>query len=157
VSPTLAEAHWKAGDLYLADRRIGDAIGAYRRALTADPKAVVPLTNLARIYTEERKDLRQALELAQRAEPLAPKDWYVQDVLGWVLCESGRVPEAIQHLQEAARLEPAAGRARYHLGMAYLKQGKKDEAVAELKTALTLAPSRERRAAIEKVLSGLSR
>ncbi|HEV8455931.1 MAG TPA: tetratricopeptide repeat protein, partial [Gemmatimonadales bacterium] len=128
---------------------------AYTRALIADPNAVGALTNLARIYTEERKDLTQALELAQRAERLAPRDWYVQDVLGWSLHESGKTSEAVQHLEEAKRLEPQAGRARYHLGMAYLKLGMRSEAAVELRAALALAPNLPQRDAIERILADL--
>jgi tetratricopeptide (TPR) repeat protein len=155
LTPMLAEAHRRAGDLYLADKRIDEALAAYTRALIADPKAVGALTNLARIYTEERRDLKQAVELAQRAESLAPRDWYVQDVLGWSLYESGKIDEAVPRLEEAKRLEPQAARARYHLGMAYLGRGMKSQAASELRAALSLAPNLPQRDAVEKTLADL--
>src|SRR5207249_8265169 len=74
LTPALDAAHRNAGDLYLADKKIDEAIAAYRRALTANPNNVLALANLARIYTEERKDLKQAFSLAKQAERLAPKD-----------------------------------------------------------------------------------
>ncbi len=157
LSPALAEASWKAGDLYLADRKIDEAIAAYRRALQANPNAVVPTINLARVYSEERPDLKQALNLAQRAEKLAPADWYVNDVLGWVQFQMGKTDEAVRLLEKARRTEPRAARPRYHLGMAYLKQGKKTAAAAELREAVALAPSLPQRAEIDKLLEELPR
>jgi tetratricopeptide (TPR) repeat protein len=155
LTPALDEAHRKAGDLYLADQKVDEAIGAYRRALTANPNSVLALANLARIYTDNRKDLTQALDLAQRAERLAPKDWYVKDVLGWALCEAGKTREAVKRLEEARALDARAPRLRYHLGMAYLKQGKKKEAATELRTALDLAPNMAKRDEVLRILDEL--
>jgi tetratricopeptide (TPR) repeat protein len=157
ISPTLAEASWKAGDLYLADRKVDEAIAAYRRSLLANPNALIPTINLARIYTEERPDLKQALNLAQRAEKLAPADWYVNDVLGWVQFQMGKTDEAVRLLEKATRTEPKAARPRYHLGMAYLKQGKKAAAGAELRQAVALGPNLPQRAEIDKLLDELPR
>jgi Flp pilus assembly protein TadD len=123
----------------------------------ANPNNVLALANLARIYTEDRRDLKQALDLAQQAERLAPKDWYVKDVLGWVLYETGKIPEAVKRLEEARALDARAPRPHYHLGMAYLKQGKKDQAATELRTALDLAPNMAPRDEVRRILGELGR
>jgi tetratricopeptide (TPR) repeat protein len=155
LTPALDAAHRNAGDLYLVDKKIDEAIAAYRRALTANPNNVLALANLARIYTEERKDLKQALSLAKQAERLAPKDWYVKDVLGWVLYETGKTSEAVKRLEEARALDARAPRLRYHLGLAYLKQGKKNQAATELRTALELAPNMTHGDEVRKILGEL--
>src|SRR5205807_4582901 len=110
----------------------------------------------ARICSEDRRGRKQAVQRARRAESLAPRDWYVQDVLGWSLFESDKIDEAVPGLEEAKRLEPQAARARYHLGMAYLKRGMKSEAASELWAALSLAPNLPQRDAIERTLADLS-
>jgi tetratricopeptide (TPR) repeat protein len=98
------------------------------------------MAQIAHVLTDYKSDFPKALEMAQRAEKIAPKSWLTQDSLGWVHYRMGKVEDAIRILEGAKGLDPRAGRARYHLGVAYLKAGKKEPGLAELRAVLEIAP-----------------
>ena len=76
----------------IIDQKKGDmpkARDAYEKAVELNPNFVTAANNLAYIYSEEFKDYDKALNLAQKANQLAPDDPNVSDTLGWVLYRKG--------------------------------------------------------------------
>jgi len=53
---------------------------------------------------------------------------------------SGRMPEAIEHLEQALRLKPDYVEAHFNLGLALEKLGRTPEAIEHYQQALKLRP-----------------
>lgn len=60
-----------------------EAVTRYRAVIAADPNNVIAYNNLA-YRLSERKELAEALPLAERAYRLAPQLAVVADTLGWI-------------------------------------------------------------------------
>jgi tetratricopeptide (TPR) repeat protein len=90
------------------------------------------------IYRDEETLYRATLERN-------PDAWLAHNNLANLLLQSGRVPEAMDHLQTALHLKPDFPEAHLTMGNALLdKPGRLDEAIAEYRTAARLAPASER-------------
>ena len=123
----VADAELKAGDLDAARSR-------YEAIVTIQGEDPRVLNNLANIL-ERQKDPK-SLGYAQRAFALAPADPAIQDTLGWLLVQRGRLDEGLRHLREARLRDPANQEIRYHLASALVKAGRGKEARVELEVAL---------------------
>lgn len=123
----LAEGQFATGNLHAARTN-------YETVLRLRGEDAVLLNNLANILA--RQGDRKALEYAERAHRLAPNDPAVQDTLGWILVEQGRVQDGLRFLREARLRNPNDLEIRYHLAAALAKVDRKDEARRELEPAL---------------------
>ena len=119
----LAEGQLATGDLK-------GARAGYETVLKLAGEDPVLLNNIATILAREGD--RGALQYAERAYRLAPNDASIQDTLGWVLVEQGRVQDGLQHLREARLRNSNNPEIRYHLAAALAKAGRRDEARTEL-------------------------
>ena len=116
-------------------KRYDAALAAYEKILEVNPKSGIALNNVAFLYADRFNQLDKALESAQKARDLFPKDANVADTLAWVLVRKGQYGRAIVLLEESAEKLPKSAEIQYHLGVAYYQFG--DEAAA--KSALELA------------------
>jgi tetratricopeptide (TPR) repeat protein len=122
-------------------KRPADAEKHYRAALSIEPRQPVAMNNLAFLLADQKRNLDEALELAQKSlESLPPSADYAWDTLAWVRRARGELTEA------AKILEPIAAHAKspamvYHLGVVYADMGRKDDAAAMFDKALRLAPN----------------
>lgn len=123
----LAEGNLRAGDLAAARAQ-------YEQLLRDQGEDAALLNNLANILLA-RKDPK-ALEYAERAHALEPNDASVQDTLGWVLVEQGRLDQGIRHLRDARLRDPQNPEIRYHLAAALARAGRHAEAKRELEPAM---------------------
>ena len=126
-------------DLALALNKNGDVPGAvevYEKTLEKDPDYVPALNNLAYINAFILGDDEKAIQLADRAHSLAPKDPGVTDTLGWILYQQREYPRALALLEEAAQGLPGLPEVQYHLGMARAKMGMIEQARAALEQAV---------------------
>jgi putative PEP-CTERM system TPR-repeat lipoprotein len=123
----LAEGQMATGNLAAA--RAG-----YEKVLKLRGEDPILLNNLANVLA--RHGDRGALEYAERAYRLTPTDPSIQDTLGWILVEQGRVQEGLQHLREARLRNPNDPEIRYHLAAALAKVGRRDDARLELEPVL---------------------
>ena len=83
-------------------------------------------------------DLKAAEGAYRSALDQAPDHAYAHYLLGSLLGESGRLDEALTHLEQAARLDPSAGAARSDLGNVYRAQGRFEEAEAAYRDAIAI-------------------
>jgi tetratricopeptide (TPR) repeat protein len=69
-----------------------------------------------------------------------PNSWSAHWFLGYLLQDSGRLSEAIGHLEQALRINPGYAEAHNTLGLVLLKQGKVQEAIGHYEQALRIKP-----------------
>jgi tetratricopeptide (TPR) repeat protein len=151
ISPDYAEAHANLGAA-LTPTDADEAIRELEKAVALAPNAIKAQFNLAVAYGSSptagvAKEIEQLRKLIAQAPTFAPAHL----ALGKALLQDGKIPEAVQAMQEAARLEPSNGEARYQLGLALARAGRKDEATAELQKGrdLVSADDRSKNAALD--------
>ncbi len=105
---------------YLDMGKESEAISAYEQVVKLAPKHVPALNNLA--WLNRSKAPKQAMDYAQQAYQLAPKDPYVLDTLGMLVFESGDVNRASRMLAEAVDRAPGDVQVRLHYGQVLIKQ-----------------------------------
>ena len=71
-----------------------------------------------------------------------PDSWMAENNLAIVLQRTGRMDEAMAHLQRALTIDPDNIETRNNLGNAFLRMGRVDEAFVHLQKALELEPNR---------------
>ena len=134
-----------------------DAVEMYKKAVSLSPNFIQALNNLAYLYAEGHGSIDEAVNLAQRAKELAPKNGGVTDTLGWVLFKKENYDDALRHFIEATYYIPGNPTVRYHLALTYMKKGANDKAEKQLENAVHLGNSSnfpELRDA-QKILDGL--
>jgi len=151
----LGVAYWNKGDL-------PDAVTAYERALTLDPKYGTVLSNLGTalaaqaMKTKDTAPLRRAMDAFKRALESDPRDASAYNGLGAAYQLLGDIDAAISCFEQALAIQPGHKFALYNLGTAYLDKGDKAKAVASLslykeRFGKTLAP--QEKAALDALLA----
>ncbi len=117
-------------------KRYDAALAAYEKILTLNPKSGIALNNIAVLYAERLNQLDKAVESAQKARELFPRDPNVADTLGWLLVKKRQLPRALVLLQESAEKLPKSAEVRYHLGTAHYLLGNEEPARAALEESV---------------------
>jgi tetratricopeptide (TPR) repeat protein len=100
-----------------------------RKALELDPDSANANNNLAYLYSEQNRNLRRALALAQKAVRVEPNQGYIWDTLGWVHYRLKNYPDAENALLKVFDFERQSyDAAHYHLGMVYVRMKRLKEA-----------------------------
>ncbi len=144
--------------LYLAERETarnnyGAAAKLYRGLLEAQPENAALLNNLAWV-TGQLKDPK-AIEYAEKANKLAPKQPAVMDTLGVLLMDKGDQARGLALLKEAVELAPQLGMIRLNYAKALIKAGQKNEARSELDQLAKLGDQFAAQAEVAALLKGL--
>lgn len=124
---TLASAYLDTGQKEKAVE-IFEALAALRQD---DP---VVLNNLANLYLGLGDD--RAIDIAEAAFRLAPKQPQILDTLGWILVQKGDVDRGLELLRDAFARASRRPQIRYHLAYALNRQGKSVEAKAHLEALI---------------------
>jgi tetratricopeptide (TPR) repeat protein len=95
----------------------------YRRVLETSPGDVGTLNNLAMVLAEDKAKRQEALQLARKAQQLAPGSPAVEDTLGWILYLSGDYDEAGRWLSSANSKLPEDPNILCRLGVVFNAQG----------------------------------
>jgi tetratricopeptide (TPR) repeat protein len=119
--------------------RKSEAIKYYDRVLQADPSNVIVLNNLAYLLVDTGTDVDRGLQLAQKAQELAPDDPTVNDTIGWAYYCKGLHKNALEYLSKAA--ENGTPRRKSHLALAYIKTGERQKALILLDSVRKEDPS----------------
>ena len=123
--PDTWHAHYNVGNYYLDRGMPREAVDSYRAALELEPRAVMPMVNLAMAYAragnleKARHGLEQALKL-ESDNPAANFN------MGLLNAEQGRAKEAERHLRAALKADPQMAQAAYNLGMLLQRQQPKE-------------------------------
>ena len=123
---------------YVDMGRDSDAIAAYSQVIRLAPNHVPALNNLA--WLNRDKAPQKAVEYAQKAFQLAPKDPYVLDTLGMLTLRNGDVNRASSLLRDAAARAPKDAQIQLHYGSVLLQQNRAAEAKKVLGAVIKLAP-----------------
>ncbi|MDZ4736844.1 MAG: hypothetical protein SGJ07_10910 [Rhodospirillaceae bacterium] len=113
----------------------------YRKA--ADGGSLLGMNNLAYSWVEQRRHLREALDMIREVVAFGMIDSATLDTLGWALYELGAYREALPPLCQAVLLEPTHPELRSHLGDAYWRAGREADARKQWQEALTLEANPE--------------
>ncbi|HDQ25438.1 MAG TPA: tetratricopeptide repeat protein [bacterium] len=117
------------GVLYKNGGRDKEAVRAFKRALSADPKNELANANLGDIYFKNSdydgaiSCYRSAIETAD--DPMRKSRLY--NDMGFACLRKGSVREAVESLKKAVMLNPANQNAVHNLGVIYVKKGMKDD------------------------------
>jgi putative PEP-CTERM system TPR-repeat lipoprotein len=144
--------------LFLADaanqrKDFATAAGHYRALLAVAPDNAGLINNLA-WSLGQMKDPK-ALELAEKANRLAPNQPAIMDTLGTILVESGKVDQGVEMLAAAVAAAPDAAEVRINYAKALIKAGKKPAAKAELETLSKLGDKYRNQAEVAALLKAL--
>jgi len=122
------------GNSLLIDGKADQAIDVYRQLVEANPQSAEAHNNLA--YLLFKKGDKTALDHAETAYRLTPKNPAFADTYGWLLIKSGHLERGLELLKETIQAAPHLRQVRYHLAVAYYQNGYKEQAKNELVRAL---------------------
>jgi tetratricopeptide (TPR) repeat protein len=101
-----AELLFRLGTVYEVSGVAELAEENYKRAISLAPDMIAAKNNLAMRYINSKKNLEEALKLAQEAAASAPNSANVQDTLSQAYEVMGNFDAAITSIQKAVELEP---------------------------------------------------
>lgn len=144
---------------YLGDRAIGksdwqQSAHYFQEVIKRDPQNTVGLNNMAWVLKNAGK-LGPALEYAERANTLLPRQPAFMDTLAEIHAAAGRLGKAIDIQKEAVLAGPDMHLHRLHLAKYYASAGKKSEAKAELQILAALGDKFAQQAEVRKLMSTL--
>jgi len=147
LQPEYADAHQNLGAV-LASTDNSEAVRELERALKLQPGMAKAQYNLALAYEASPQDgAARAVALIRdllSAEPEYPR---AEFVLGRLLLRTGKVAEAVQHLELAVRQDQGFGEAHYQYGLALSRAGRRDEGTTEIAKGRELITAAENRQA----------
>ncbi|HKY02258.1 MAG TPA: tetratricopeptide repeat protein [Burkholderiales bacterium] len=107
--------------------RIDVMESSLRKLIRLKPDHAHAYNALGYSYADRNEKLKEAHELIQKANALAPEDYFIMDSMGWVLYRQGKYDEAIKWLRRAYSGRNDAEIAA-HLGEVLWKKGEQTEA-----------------------------
>jgi tetratricopeptide (TPR) repeat protein len=139
VASLQQDADWPAanvslGNLRLRQGRADEAIAAYERALSLDPRFVGGHVNLADAYRQLGRE-GDAEKTLRRGLVRLPRSAELHHALGLLLARKRDMPAALDELATAARLAPDNARYAYVHAIGLHSAGKRDAALATLRAA----------------------
>lgn len=118
------------GERALQAKDYKSAITQYEAVVAIDPNNVVALNNLA--FAAGRVGDPRAIQYAERAASLAPRNAAVLDTFGMLLVAKGDTGKGLEYLGRASALAPGRHDIRFNYAKALAKAGQKDAARTEL-------------------------
>jgi tetratricopeptide (TPR) repeat protein len=124
----------------------------FSKVVELSPNNTLALNNLAWLLRDD--DTGKAIEYAERAMELSPKDPLVMDTLGELLLLQGQTDRSVRLFRRASEMAPSNLNIRYHLAQALVRNGDKIEAQQILQELLKEnKPFRDKEAAKELLKS----
>ncbi|GAA0556371.1 tetratricopeptide repeat protein [Rhizomicrobium electricum] len=121
-------------------------------ALKLSPNEPDLLNYLGYSWVDQKKNVKEALTMLEKARALSPQNGYIIDSVGWAYYRLGRFEDAVDALEDAVQLVPGDPTINDHLGDAYWKVGRKLDATFQWSHALAFGPDAGEKAKIEKKL-----
>jgi tetratricopeptide (TPR) repeat protein len=129
------------------------ALAQWNRELAISPYHVEAMLQIA-LEKVLRAELQEALELAQKAVELAPRNAAGRNILGRVLLNMDDVPGAIEQLEVGVKIAPTSRQMRFEMAQAYARAGRTEDAAREREEFRKLEAA-ERARASERPLGGI--
>lgn len=123
-----------------------------KQALTVSPNEPQLLNHLGYSWIEQKRNIKEALTMLEKARALSPQDGYIIDSVGWAYYAVGRYEDAVNALEDAVQIVPGDPTINDHLGDAYWKVGRKLDATFQWHHALAFGAEAGDKAKIEKKL-----
>lgn len=128
-----------------------------QQALVLSPDQPEVLNFLGYSWVDQRRNIKQAVAMLEKARALSPRDGYIIDSVGWAYYQLGRYGDAAKTLEQAIRIEPGDPTINDHLGDAYWKTGRRIDARFQWSHAIAFGAEAGEKSKIEKKLeSGLN-
>jgi Tfp pilus assembly protein PilF len=128
-----------------------EAIAAFEKAQTADPKQVAVYLGMADAYqgsflskkgADRDADLQKCIDAYTKALELTPNDGGIHNNYGRMLAAAGKYPEAQAEMAKAAQIDPpGAGKYYYNLGVILVNTNQSEAAVDFFKKAVEADPN----------------
>jgi tetratricopeptide (TPR) repeat protein len=137
--PILPPFYDNLGLAFYDQKKLSEAIAAYRKAIEIDPKHAAAHNNLG-LALHNQKKLPEAIAAYRKAIELDPKYAFPHNNLGVALREQKKLPEAIAAYQKAIALDPKYAAAYDNLGYTLYDLDKLPEAIAAHRKAIEVDP-----------------
>ncbi len=111
-----------------------------RQALVLAPEQPQVLNYLGYSWIDRGQNVREGMEMVERALALRPNSGAILDSMGWGYYRLNDFERAVQYLERAVEFEPADPTLNDHLGDAYWRLGRRIEARFQWERALGLSP-----------------
>jgi tetratricopeptide (TPR) repeat protein len=111
----------------------------HRRVVLGGGSAII-LTALILCARAQTAYWRNSESLWTHTLACTSDNYIAHNILGYALCQKGRVDEAIAHYQTALQIKPDYVEAYNNLGNALLQKGNVDEAITHFQMALQIKP-----------------
>jgi tetratricopeptide (TPR) repeat protein len=134
-----ASVYYNQANVWLKQRRVPEAIAAFRRALELQPDYVEAMNNLGNALRATGRSA-EALPHFRRAAELRPDVALIHNNLGTALNEQRQFDEAIAAFQKAVAIQPDYAEAYSNLGHALIGKEDFESAVAACRRAAELRP-----------------
>ena len=142
IVPERSELAFTLGSLLDSLGKRDEAMKVMQGIIASHPEHYQALNYVGYSLAVQGKDLEHALELLQRADRLAPDQFFIVDSLAWALFRLGRTEEALQNIRRAVALVPSPeAEIQEHYGDIAAAAGQKEEARKAYEQALTLKPA----------------
>jgi superkiller protein 3 len=139
LDPKHESAYSNLGIALSDQKKLDEAVAAYRRAIELDPKYAVAYSNLGNALHAQNK-LDESVAAYKKAIELDPKYAPAYSNLGAALSLQKKLDEAVAAHKKAIELDPKYADAYYNLGLALSRQNKPAEALAAFRRAFELDP-----------------
>ncbi|MBL8232065.1 MAG: tetratricopeptide repeat protein [Bryobacterales bacterium] len=123
--------------------RNAEAATVLRQVLKLQPNDANMMNNLAYLLADTGGDLKEALDLAQKAMKADPEQANYLDTLGYVYLKSKATDQALGVFERLTRMDPSNPLYLQHLAAAQWEKGQKPEARASLELALKKRPPQQ--------------
>ena len=142
IVPESSELAFTLGSLLDSLGKRDEAMKVMQGIIASHPEHYQALNYVGYSLAVQGKDLEHALELLQRADRLAPDQFFIVDSLAWALFRLGRTEEALQNIRRAVALVPSPeAEILEHYGDIAADAGQKEEARKAYEQALKLKPA----------------
>ena len=125
----------------------------YEAIVAKDKKAWLAAVRLAGLYADRGENLEVAMDLAESAWRLAPKEPAAADAMGWLYVKRKLYSSSVPYLEDAVKGAPGNAEFHYHLGVAYEAIAEFPKARVALNKALALEPNASWALEARKVLT----
>jgi putative PEP-CTERM system TPR-repeat lipoprotein len=151
--PKDVAVHLQLAEAYMSMGQEAEASAEYEQIVKIVPGHIPALNNLAWINRD--KAPKQAMDYAQQAYQLAPKDPIVLDTLGMLTLKGGDTSRAASLLRDAVARSPADLQIQIHLATALIQQKRFGEAQKVLEAVVSkgtnTASAQEARKLLESI------